>query len=137
MKDVPAPYNLSCLLWRDQDTQMFVGHCLNFDVMESGPSVEVAWDRLKKVLKDHIEYCYTFNREGLRRVAPQKDWDRFFKIVQRDPKQLTRVEKLELELREPSLPEHELGLWVLGAMQDGGLTACDDFQAGEREIPVH
>src|SRR5437870_1711213 len=103
------PYNLSCLVWQDEQTKMYVGHCLNYDLMDSGPTAESAWIRLKNVVKNHIEYCYTSNREGLRRVANKETWDRFFTLVKNNPGQL-RVEKLDLELREPSLPEQDIEL---------------------------
>lgn len=115
---------------------MYVGHCLNYDLMESGPDSDVTWVRLKNVLKNHIEYCYTAHREGLRRAANQDSWDRFFTLVKNNPNGL-KVEKLDLELREPSLPEQELELWVIGQVQDAGLSAASDVQAGQGKVCVN
>ena len=115
---------------------MYVGHCLNYDLMESGPSPEVTWERLKNVLKDHIEYCYTSHREGLRRAANQDSWDGFFTLVKNNPGQL-KVEKLDLELREPSLPQQELELWVIGKVQDAGFSPASHVQAGQGKVCVN
>jgi hypothetical protein len=134
--DAKAPYNLSCLVFQDQQTKMYVGHCLNYDLMDSGPSPEVAWQRLKNVLKNHIEYCYTSHKEGLRRAAKQKSWDEFFTLVKNNPGQL-KVEKLDLELREPSLPEQDLELWVIGQVQDAGFSPSADVQAGQGKACVN
>jgi len=136
VKDAKAPYNLSCLVWRDEPSGMYVGHCLNYDLMESGPSSEITWDRLKNVLKNHIEYCYTSHREGLRRAASQDAWNYFFTSVKNNPNGLV-VEKLDLELREPSLPEYDLEMWVIGKVQDAGFSAASDVQTGQGKICVN
>jgi hypothetical protein len=107
--------NLSCVVKKDEDTGMFVGHCLNYDLMDSGKTPQKAWENLRFVVKSHIEFCYTHHQSGLKRTATQRDWDRFFEAMQQaiesDPSCI-HFEKLELDLKPPTLPEHEMGIWI-------------------------
>jgi len=89
-------HNLSCLIERDEATGSYIGHCLNYDLMDSGKTQDEAWENIKFVLKNHIEFCYTHFQSGLKRGAKQQDWDRFFQAIQNNPKSV-RMEKLELE----------------------------------------
>ena len=132
--DMEAGYNsLFCLVWKDEKIGVFVSHCLNYDLMECGPTADVAWDNLKFVMKNHVEYCYTSYQQGLKRKAGKKDWDRFFHLLERNPGSLT-VDKIELELKPPSLPEQELEFWIQ-RVQSAGESA--DLQASEMSAGVN
>src|SRR5579863_7640486 len=88
-------YGLSCLTWRDKDTKVFISHCLNYDLMETGSSADEAWKNLKTVLKHHIEHCYSRYPQGLSRSAPSDQWQEFYLSLKRNP-QGVRVEKLDI-----------------------------------------
>jgi hypothetical protein len=114
----PTFHSIACLIEQDAETGSYIGHCLNYDLMDSGKTADRAWENLKFVVKNYIEYCYTHFQSGLKKGAKQQDWDRFFQAIQNDPRSL-RVEKLELDLKPPTLPEHEMGIWMQ-KVQSGG-----------------
>jgi hypothetical protein len=105
---------LSCLVHRDEDTGVFIGHCLNYDVMEVGKTDEEAWLNLKCVVKHHIEYCVSNYPDGLKRQADEKRWDEFYRALKANPNGV-RVDTIELELSPPSMPESDRSLWIQGA----------------------
>jgi hypothetical protein len=115
---------ISCLIEQDSQTGVFIGHCLDFNLMECGPNPEDAWYNLKVVIKNHIEFCYAKYREGLLDQADKAAWDKFYCSLKRNP-QDSRVEQIEIEVAEP-LPEQEVPVW----MQIAGLPhvdgACDN-----------
>lgn len=126
--------SLSCLTYLDESTGVFISHCLNYDLMDCGPTCDVAWQNLKIVMKNHIEFCYTNYPEGLmRKPARREKWDIFFNALRANPKDLI-VEKMELELKPPSLPERELEFWIQ-RVQSG--RDCADVQAGQGTVQAH
>ena len=123
-----------CIVEKDADTGVFVSHCLNYDLMECGPTSDRAWENLKIVVKNHIEYCYTSYQPGLNRRAKEEDVDRFFRLLQENPGALV-VDKIELHLKPPSLPEQEMPLRIL-KVQSGG-EILPHVQATERSACVN
>jgi hypothetical protein len=117
-------HGLSCLVERDEQTGMFIGHCLDYDLMETGKSDEEAWSNLKTVVKHHIEHCYSFYQNGLKKQAAREDWDRFYQYLQENGGQC-QIEKIEIELRPP-LPEQDISIWIQGVVHAGSArrTAC-------------
>lgn len=107
---------LSCLSSRDQETGMYLSHCLNFDIMECGKTAEEAWQNLKISVKSYVEHCYTNYQEGLIEAAPQEKWDEFAAAATR---RAPRMEQIEIELRPP-LPEHESPVWMQGVVLADG-----------------
>lgn len=104
-------HGLSCLISQDGDTGIFIGHCLDFNLMECGPSSEEAWYNLKVVIKNHIEFCYAKDRDRLSLDQADKlAWDSFYSCLSQDPCNV-RVEKIEIEVAEP-LPEQEVPVWT-------------------------
>jgi predicted RNase H-like HicB family nuclease len=116
---IPRMNLLACLAQRDQETNLYQAHCLNFDLVESGETWEEAWANLERVLKYHIEYCCMHNREGLAVTARTAEWDQFIKAFQKDPKSVV-VKSIEIELGSP-LPQREIPIWIQGV----NLVACN------------
>jgi hypothetical protein len=102
---------------KDEQTGLFIGHCLDLHVKVAGRSVEEAWSSLRRVLKAHYEYCYEFDVEGLRPEAPNSDWEAysaaFKQALNQDPKSI-RLETLVLHLRVPKAPDQVLPLSCQG-----------------------
>jgi hypothetical protein len=63
-----------CSVQRDEETGLFVGHCLNLHVKVAGRDPKEAWASLKRVAKTHFEFCYENDREGLRPTARPRDF---------------------------------------------------------------
>ena len=107
---------ICCLGERDQETGLFLYHCLNFDLIESGTSWEDAWRNLKLVVKAHVEHCYARNPSGLLRAAARNEWEEFGEVLKRtlasDPQSVV-VESIDIELKAP-LPAEEIPLWIQG-----------------------
>src|SRR5580698_6724531 len=61
------PDTIKCLLHLDTDSGAWIGHCLDFDIVTSGRTEEMAWTHLKSVVKLHIEHCFTHDHDGLGR----------------------------------------------------------------------
>lgn len=112
-------YGLSCLTWNDKDTKVWISHCLNYDLMETGESADESWKNMKIVLKHHIEHCYTRYPQGLSRSAPKEQWQEFYISLQKNPEGLT-VEKLDIDPLPP-LPEYEVPIWLTGVQCSGNI----------------
>ena len=112
---------LCCLGERDTETGLFLYHCLDYDVVESGKTWEEAWQSLKQVLKAHMEYCYAHNPSGLLRGAKRSEWDKFGKVLEqtlRDNPSSILVESIEIEM-QPPLPVDEIPIWIQGVTPNG------------------
>src|SRR5260370_39597501 len=90
------PEVLSCVLFRDTDTQQWVGHCLDFDLVTSGKNEDSAWGNLIKVVRAHIEHCFTFHPDGLKLEASPEEWAVFRAFRKRQKN--VRSEKITLRL---------------------------------------
>lgn len=100
---------LACIIGRDPETGLFLGHCLNYDLMESGSTPDEAWQKLKAVVKAHIEHCYTHYRKGLEVTASRQEWARFAELLKENKDSLT-VEKIEIQLTAPLADE--VPIWM-------------------------
>jgi hypothetical protein len=115
---------LSCLSSFDQETGMYVAHCLNFDLVEFGKSRDEAWENLKDSVKQFVEYCYTNCQECLAISADNKEWAEFAQLL-RQRKTPNRVDEIVFELKPP-LPENTTEIWMQGVDQD--VSACTQVQ---------
>jgi len=76
------PDTIKCFLRPDNESGSWVGHCLDFDLVTSGKTEEIAWTHLKAVVKLHIEHCFTHDHSGVgRHRAPQAFFDQFDQAV--------------------------------------------------------
>ena len=116
-------YGLSCLTWRDPQSSVYISHCLNYDLKETGANLEESWQNLKIVMKHHIEHCYSRYPQGLRRSASKECWQEFYlalqKQLQENPQGVV-VEKLDIDPLPP-LPEYEIPIWVQGVESGGNI----------------
>lgn len=97
----PRDNMLSCLIMKDANTQVYISHCLNHDLMECGKTSEEAWENLKTVIKRNLENP----SPGLMgRQAKKECWDAFGEAIQRDPSNL-KMEIIEIQVsaRYPDL----------------------------------
>jgi hypothetical protein len=133
-KQLPRIPLLACLGQVDSETNLFLAHCLNFDLMESGKTWAEAWANLKKVIKYHVEYCYFQHPDGLTKSAGPKEWDRFIKGLRDNPRDLV-VESIEIDLKPP-LPDIDIQIWIQGVHPNGGRAACAYSGEGTRETSV-
>jgi hypothetical protein len=108
---------LSCFINRDQETNLFLAHCLNFDLMECGHTVDDAWEALKVSVKQYIEYSYSNHPEGLSKSASAAEWRQFAEALKHSTKP-PRVDTIEFELRPPLL-ESSAPIWMQGVSEDG------------------
>jgi hypothetical protein len=109
---------LSCLMEWDEETEMHLAHCLNFDLMECGKTADEAWGNLKLAVKQFIEYCYSNYPEGLAEGASREEWQRFAESLKHNERP-TRVETIQLELGVPCFDENNNPVWMQGVRTDG------------------
>lgn len=78
------------------DGEVTVAHCLNLDLVATGPNRDVAEQRLDTLVRAQIKTIVTrFTFADLNFSAPQEYWDRFF--------QGQEFKKAELELEVPPI----------------------------------
>ena len=103
----------SCSVKQDQETGLYIGHCLNLHIKVAGRTVPEVTKSLVKLVKLHYEYCFEFDPDGLSLTAPQEDWieygEAFKKALKDNPKSIV-VEVIELRLRAPKVPEQMMPL---------------------------
>ena len=115
-----APRMLPCLIGKDEETGLFVGHCLTFDLVATGKTSQEADKNLASLIKYHIEYCYAHYQAGFEVTADKEDWDSFQKIV--NTKKLpSRIEKIEVSLVKPGTNQNLT--WLASVNIDGPSTA--------------
>lgn len=110
---VPRLGVLSCLKGRDDETGLYVAHCLDFDLVESGPTPERAWENLKLVIKHHIEYCYTSDPKGLTISAEAHYWKQFASLMGTSAASDRVIESISIDLKPP-LPAADVPVWIHG-----------------------
>jgi hypothetical protein len=96
-REIRLPDVFRCLLGRDSETKLWVAHCLDFDLATSGKTEDEAWKRLLRVVKMHVEHCFTHHPDGLKHKAEQDQWDLFERLKQ-EKRELIRSEKISLTL---------------------------------------
>jgi hypothetical protein len=121
---VPRIGVLSCLLSRDPETKLYLAHCLNFDLMECANTSDQAWQNLKSVVKQFIEYSSANNPESLSVSASAEEWKYFADILRHSTKPPI-VDTIEIEMRPPLL-ESSAPIWMQGVSGDG--TECSRIQ---------
>ena len=98
----PPPVSLTCLIERDDATNLYVGHCLTFDLVStSRVSWKEAWSNLLILIKRHIEYSYTHHRAGFFVSADDSDWTRLQNLLESGKLIQGGLERIEVTLNEP------------------------------------
>jgi hypothetical protein len=95
-----------CSVQRDEETGLFIGHCLNLHVKVAGRDPNEARASLKRILKTHFEYCYENDPEGLKPTARQKDfteWSLAFERAVKENPDSIHFEEIILNLRVPKV----------------------------------
>jgi hypothetical protein len=104
---------LSCLLSKDEQTGRWLAHCLDFDLLTSAKSQDTAWENLRKIVRVHIEHCFTFHEDGLKLKAEPHEWSDFKRIKDHLESEgiPIRTDKITLRL----IPVESGGeLWIRG-----------------------
>lgn len=103
----------SCYGTLDEETGMYIAHCLDLHMKVSGKTPEQSWERLKRCLKVYYEYCYSCDPDALKLTASASEWAEYGTLLEHtlreDPSRIT-VETIELVLRPPKLPEQTMPL---------------------------
>lgn len=98
----PPPITLTCLVEWDQETSLFVGHCLNFDLVSTSRIGEdEAFANLRTLIKRHIEYSYTHHRAGLSVSADESDWTRLQNLIESGMVVQRGLEQIQVNFNEP------------------------------------
>ncbi len=116
---------LSCLTSVDEETNLHLAHCLNFDLMECGKTQDEAWLNLKTSLKHYIEHCYTNFTEGLTESASREEWEQYVALLRQGGGKPARVDEIHLELKSP-MPDCSAPVWLQGVQNDG--STCNYIQ---------
>lgn len=111
-----TPGILCCLTSFDGETQRYISHCLNHDLIECGKTAEEAWENLKTALRSFIEYSYTNNPDGLKISADPEDWREFFAALRASGGNFKRVEEIFVDLKPPLV---DTSIWIQGVFEDG------------------
>lgn len=111
---------LSCLVSRDEETNLFLSHCLNFDIIECGHTADEAWENMKMAVKFFIEHCYTNYQQGFSYSADNDEWDEYACALKSSTKP-PRVETIEIEMRPPLLQEGK-PIWMQGVEHGASCT---------------
>jgi hypothetical protein len=105
------PDVLSCLITKDDETQLWLAHCLNLDLVTSSKTPDDAWKRLTQVIKMHVEHCFTNRHRGLEHSASDEEWADFKRVKARATP--LRSEKVELNLVPGQMDEDKF-VWIEG-----------------------
>lgn len=104
--------NLTCLTYKDGD--FYIAHCLEFDIVGQGQTIEEAKKELAELIFEQIQYATEIDVEdkSLFHPAPQKYWDDVRYIVSKRIKNelLKTPPKSEEEIinRLSCIPAHAL-----------------------------
>src|SRR5438309_9761770 len=105
------PDTLSCLLSVDPASGFWLGHSLDFGLITSGRTDEIAWKNLKEVIRVHVEHCSRNRPEVLKEHrASEGKWVLFQELKDRGLH--FRSDKLRFHL-VPKL-EAESPVWMQG-----------------------
>lgn len=100
-QNVHVPLTLPCLVELDQDTKLFTGHCLTYDLVSTAQSPRDAVENLRTLIKRHIEYSYTHHKAGLSVTADDSEWQRWKDMVNSGKVMRMSVEPIEVSFNEP------------------------------------
>lgn len=130
------PPVLSCLLTQDSITSLWLGQCLDFNIVTSAKSPDTAWKNLRAVIKLHVEQCFAHHHEGLRRRAPEEDWALFNEL--KNQQEHFRSEPINLKLVSPEKPPEIWALCVESTVQIWSSGGKEQGSAATAAIPgVH
>ena len=96
MSNLPQAFR--CLLSFDPDTSLWIGHCLDLDLVTSAKTEEDAWANLKKVILAHVEACLTHFEPGMARYASDDKFEVFGQLLWTNPEEEIRRDKISLNL---------------------------------------
>jgi predicted RNase H-like HicB family nuclease len=116
------PDVLSCILSQDAETKLWLGHCLDFDLVTSAKTQDGAWQNLKSVITTHVEHCFTHHKDGLKFRASKDEWNLFGTLKNKQP--MLRQEKITLRLVAPPA-EQMPAFWIAGVESSLPGEACE------------
>lgn len=80
VNDGTIEFSLHILIAKEHD--LFTAHCLEFDIVADGLTLEQAQQDIMDVCKKHILYCFDNKLlENLLDFAPEKYWRQFKEII--------------------------------------------------------
>ena len=89
--------NLRAIAYQDPESQEFLAHCLDLDLMASGHDQTSALNNLLDVVREQIRFALSHdNVEHLMRPAPADAWVRYAEIL----KQRFRTESTPIDVRD-------------------------------------
>ena len=72
----PCVIQTDVLFWKEKGG--FFGHCLQFDIVSTGQTLEEVRDQMRRLILAHVNYVEEHdNWDYLYRPAPQEIWQRF------------------------------------------------------------
>jgi hypothetical protein len=78
----PPPLHLQAFVYQDPESDDYLAHCLQLDLMASGPDAFTASKNLLDVVREQIRYALeNDNLEHLIHPAPPEAWGRFSQIL--------------------------------------------------------
>ena len=89
--------NLRAIVYQDPDSEEFLAHCLELDLMASGSDQTSALNNLLDVVREQIRFALSHdNVEHLLRPAPAEAWARYAELL----KQRFRTESRPIDVRD-------------------------------------
>ncbi len=78
----PCEIRADIVFWKEHGE--FIGHCLQFDIVSVGETLQHAVDQMKKLILAHVSFVDAHdNWEYLYRPAPYNVWKRFAEATSR------------------------------------------------------
>jgi len=101
----PCQVRVEVVFWREKDE--VIGHCLQFDIVSVGLTLEESMAKMQRLILAHINYVDRHdNWDYLYRPAPIEVWQRFSESLRRvrlpswtAPNPMTAVEMMHHETR--------------------------------------
>jgi len=89
------------LVYAAPDSDDYVAHCLELDLVEYGASVEEALTNLVEVVAAHLNYALEHSLENaLFNPAPKKYWDAYYAYSMLDAVDRSRRDELEHRIQD-------------------------------------
>lgn len=77
MKDRKFRLNVHVLIEKEDD--LFTAHCLEFDIVADGQTLQEAQENIVDAIVDHITFCLEVgNVENILNPAPKEFWNKFY-----------------------------------------------------------
>lgn len=116
------PHNFHCLTLYDQLTNLWISHCLDFNIVTSGMSEEDAWSGMKLALKAHVESCVADNSHSS--VYRRADTDKWRIFIDQALASGVRSELIEFDLKSDIWAPD---LWLKGVQVESLLADVQPF----------